>query len=196
MPTPPPDAREPDTTDAEELTDAVARARSSVWGHRVTHPKGVLLTGTFTASPQARELTRAVHMQGDPVRVTVRFSNGNSTPVNHDADVGDARGIAVKFYLPDGKRTDLLGQAWPAFPSRTPAEFLELINAQIAGTDAINEWVAAPPPYIPPRPARPPGPPRFSSGRPDRVLTSRNKAGAVDREGRRDHLQSDRSTPI
>ena len=59
------DARTPDTVDAEELTDAVARARGSVWGHRVTHPKGVLLTGTFTASPRARELTRAVHMQGD-----------------------------------------------------------------------------------------------------------------------------------
>jgi catalase len=81
------DARTPDTVDAEELTDAVARARGSVWGHRVTHPKGVLLTGTFTASPQARELTRAVHMQGEPVRVTVRFSNGNSNPVKHDADV-------------------------------------------------------------------------------------------------------------
>jgi catalase len=143
------DARTPDTVDAEELTDAVARARGSVWGHRVTHPKGVLLTGTFTASPQARELTRAVHMQGEPVRVTVRFSNGNSNPVNHDADVGDARGMAVKFYLPDGSTTDLLGQAWPAFPSRTPAEFLELMQAQIAGPEKIGEFVEKYPQYVP-----------------------------------------------
>jgi catalase len=143
------DARTPDTVDAEELTDAVARARGSVWGHRVTHPKGVLLTGTFTASPQARELTRAVHMQSEPVRVTVRFSNGNSNPVNHDADVGDARGMAVKFYLPDGSTTDLLGQAWPAFPSRTPAEFLELMQAQIAGPEKIGEFVEKYPQYVP-----------------------------------------------
>jgi len=56
-------------------------------------------------------------MQRDPVRVTVRFSNGNSNPVNHDADVGDARGMAVKFYLPDGSTTDLLGQACPRSPA-------------------------------------------------------------------------------
>ena len=88
-------------------------------------------------------------MQGEPVRVTVRFSNGNSTPVNHDADVGDARGMAVKFYLPDGSRTDLLCQAWPAFPSRTPAEFLELMQAQIAGPEKIGKFVAKYPQYVP-----------------------------------------------
>ncbi len=44
--------------------------------------------------------------------------------------------MAVKFYLPDGSTTDLLCQAWPAFPSRTPAEFLELMQAQIAGPGA------------------------------------------------------------
>ena len=110
----------------------------------VTHPKGVLLTGTFTASPPARE-----HMQGEPVRVTVRFSNGASNPINHDAAVGDARGMAVKFYLPDGSTTDLLCQAWPAFPSRTPAEFLELMQAQIAGPAKIEEFLAAHPAYVP-----------------------------------------------
>jgi catalase len=56
--------RDAETVDAEELTEAVATARGSQWGYRVTHPTGVLLTGTFTASPPARELTRAVHMQG------------------------------------------------------------------------------------------------------------------------------------
>ena len=147
------DVREPELLDeeaaAEELTDAVARARDSVWGHRVTHPKGVLLTGTFTATPEARTLTRAAHFQGDPIPVTVRFSNGSSTPDNHDAALGDARGIAVKFYLPDGKKTDLLGQAWPAFPSRTPAEFLELMRAQIEGPEKIGEFIEKYPQYLP-----------------------------------------------
>jgi catalase len=141
--------RDAGTVDAEELTEAVATARGSQCGYRVTHPKGVLLTGTFTASPPARELTRAVHMQGEPVRVTVRFSNGASNPINHDAAVGDARGMAVKFYLPDGSTTDLLCQAWPAFPSRTPAEFLELMQAQIAGPAKIEKFLAAHPAYVP-----------------------------------------------
>ena len=88
-------------------------------------------------------------MQGEPVRVTVRFSNGASNPINHDAAVGDARGMAVKFYLPDGSTTDLLCQAWPAFPSRTPAEFLELMQAQIAGPAKIEDFLAAHPAYVP-----------------------------------------------
>ena len=69
--------------------------------------------------------------------------------MNRDADVGDARGMAVKFYLPDGSTTDLLGQAWPAFPSRTPAEFLELMQAQIAGPEKIGEFVEKYPQYVP-----------------------------------------------
>ncbi len=64
---------------AKDLVDTVARVLGSQPGCRVTHEDGILLTGTFTATPQARELTRAAHMQGDPVRVTVRFSNGFPT---------------------------------------------------------------------------------------------------------------------
>jgi hypothetical protein len=39
---------------AEELLDAVARARDSVWGHRVTHPKGVLLRARSRPPPRRR----------------------------------------------------------------------------------------------------------------------------------------------
>ena len=65
---------------ARDLVDTVARVLGSQPGRRVTHEDGILLTGTFTATPRARELTRAAHMQGDPVRVTVRFSNGFPGP--------------------------------------------------------------------------------------------------------------------
>ena len=62
------------TTLAESLAETVARVLGSQSGCRITHEDGILLTGTFTATPRARELSRAAHMQGDPVRVTVRFS--------------------------------------------------------------------------------------------------------------------------
>lgn len=65
---------------ALELTDTVVTVLGSPAGQRVTHHKGIVLSGTFTATPRARELTRAAHMQGDPVRVTVRFSNGFQVP--------------------------------------------------------------------------------------------------------------------
>jgi catalase len=71
-------------------------------------------------------------MQGEPVDVTVRFSNGSGDP---DApDYGpEVRGMAVKFYLPDGDRTDISAQTVPRFPVRTPDAFINLIRASAPG---------------------------------------------------------------
>jgi catalase len=129
----------------KDLTDAAAVALDSPPGDRVTHPKGVLLTGTFTATPRARELTRAAHMQGDPVRVTCRFSNGFPDPNLVDAAEGNPRGLAVKFYLPDGSATDLVCQSWPVFPAGTPEGFLGLLRSQAEGEEATEQFLAANP---------------------------------------------------
>src|SRR6266542_2789796 len=51
---------------------------------RAAHAKGVCCEATFTATPDAAGLTRAPHMQGSPVRTTVRFSNGSGDPTAHD----------------------------------------------------------------------------------------------------------------
>ena len=83
--------------------------------HRALHAKGVLCAGTFTATPRARELTRAHHMSGDTVPATVRFSNGGGDPTVPDY-APDVRGLAVAFHLPDGSRTDILAQTIPHFP--------------------------------------------------------------------------------
>lgn len=130
---------------AKELIDALAKATGSRPGLRVSHTKGVILTGTFTASPPARALTRAAHMQGEPVRVTVRFSNGDADPRNHDAAVGEPRGMAVKFYLPDGSTTDLVCQSWPVFIVSTPADFLEFMQARIKSPEKTGEFVQSHP---------------------------------------------------
>ncbi|MGQ0572901.1 MAG: catalase [Pseudonocardia sp.] len=133
------------TTLAQELIEAVATVLGSCPGHRVTHTKGVTLTGTFTATPRARELSRAAHLQGEPVRVTVRFSNGDPNPMCPDAAENDPRGMAVKFYLPDGSTTDVVCQSWPAFPTGTPEEFLAFIRAQGEGPEAFDGYLAANP---------------------------------------------------
>ena len=67
------------TAMAKDLCDAVGPVLGSYPGNRVTHTKGVNLTGTFTATQRARELTRAAHMQGDPIRVLVRFRTATRT---------------------------------------------------------------------------------------------------------------------
>lgn len=127
---------------AAELVDTVARVLGSQPGCRVTHEDGIVLTGSFMATVRARELTRAAHMQGDPVRVTVRFSNGLPDPNLPDAAEDNPRGMAVKFYLADGSTTDLVCQSWPVFPAGTPEGFLGLIAAQGEGAAATEAFLA------------------------------------------------------
>jgi catalase len=137
-------------TDATALVDAIGEAAGRFPGHRAAHAKGVVLSGTFTPSPQARDLTRAVHMQGEPVRTTVRFSNGGAQPDGNDAGVGDGRGMAVKFYLPDGSTADIVGLSLPVFFVRDPEEFLEFTLARAEATktgsfDKVGEFIGSHP---------------------------------------------------
>src|SRR6476660_8263241 len=50
-------------------------------GFRPAHPKGMMLSGTFAPSPEARYLTRAAHVTRECTPVTVRFSNGTGLPL-------------------------------------------------------------------------------------------------------------------
>jgi catalase len=105
-------------------------------GFRALHAKGTLTKGTFTATPEAARLTRAQHMQGDAIPVTVRLSNGSGDP--NLPDYGpEVRGMAVKFYLPDGSRTDISAQTVPRFPVRTPDAFMNLLRASAPGAGRV-----------------------------------------------------------
>ena len=116
------------TTSPEQAVDAAEYAFGRHPGYRALHAKGTLLSGTFLATPEAGALTRAAHMQGSPVPVTARVSNGAGNPRLPDY-APDVRGLAVKFYLPDGSRTDIVAQTAPKFPVRTPEGFIELMRA-------------------------------------------------------------------
>jgi len=127
------------------LVDAIGKAAGSYPGHRAAHAKGVVLAGSFTPSARAGELTRAAHMQHDPSRITVRFSNGGAKPDGNDAEVGDGRGMAVKFYLPDGSTTDIVGLSLPVFFVRTPEEFLEFTLARADSMEKVGEFIGSHP---------------------------------------------------
>jgi catalase len=68
-------------------------------------------------------------MQSEPVRVTARFSNGGGDPRAPDY-AREGRGMAVKFYLPDGSRTDVVALSLPCFIVRTPEDFVEFTRAR------------------------------------------------------------------
>lgn len=114
--------------DAAEAIDRI----NAVFGHylrtRALHAKGAFYEGTFTATPEAAERSIAGHLQGEPVPILVRWSNGGGNPKVPDT-APDVRGMAVSFRLPDGKATDLLGQTAPRFPVRTPEDFVEFVEA-------------------------------------------------------------------
>src|SRR3954462_7431950 len=125
--------------------DAIGKAGGRFPGPRAEHGKGTVLTGSFTPSADARSITRAVHMQDDPSRVTVRFSNGSANPEAKDAEIGEGRGMAVKFYLPDGTTADIVGLSLPIFFVRTPEEFLEFTLARAESFEKVGEFVASHP---------------------------------------------------
>jgi catalase len=121
---------------AEQAVDAVNALSGTHPGYRAVHAKGTLCKGTFTATPEAGRLTSAAHMQGDPVEVTVRFSNASGNPKLPDY-APDGRGMATKFYLPDGGRTDIVAVTLPSFLVRTPEDFIKFTRATkpIPGTE-------------------------------------------------------------
>src|SRR3954454_22617498 len=131
--------------DPVELVDAIGEAGGRFPGHRAAHAKGVVLAGTFTPSERARELTRAAQFAGGPTRVTVRFSNGGANPDSNDAEVGDGRGMATKFYLPDGTTTDIVALSLPVFFVRNPEEFLEFTLARADSFEKVGAFIGSHP---------------------------------------------------
>ena len=110
------------------MVDALNAVHGRHDGVRAAHARGPCARGTFTATPGAARLTRAPHMQGDPIPVTVRFSNGTGNP-SHPDRRKDGRGMAVKFHLPSGKETDMVGITLPVFFVKTADDFLALQDA-------------------------------------------------------------------
>ncbi|RZI79804.1 MAG: catalase family peroxidase [Microbacterium sp.] len=114
--------------DPELAIDRINKVFGAHPGHRALHAKGHFYAGTFTATAEAKALSRAGHLQGDPVPVRVRWSNGGGDPTVPDK-APDVRGMAVSFRLADGTATDLLGQTAPRFPVRTPEDFVAFVEA-------------------------------------------------------------------
>src|SRR5437764_3926639 len=114
---------------SEHLVDGINATYGSHAGHRAVHAKGVLCAGEFTPTDSASALSRAPHFAGPPVRTHVRFSNGSGDPTVPDG-TRDARGMAVKFYLPDGGTTDIVALTLPVFFTRTPEDLIAFNRAR------------------------------------------------------------------
>jgi catalase len=115
----------------EEIVDALNAINGVHPGFRAVHAKGTVCDGSFTATPDAKRLSRAAHLQGEPVKATVRFSNASGNPKTSDANPIAGRGMAVKFHLPDGEATDIVSVPLEVFMVRTPEDFLAFTQARV-----------------------------------------------------------------
>src|SRR6478672_2827657 len=123
-----------------ELVDALNGVFGKQTDNRAVHAKGIVLEGKFTPSPDAATLSKAPHLQGTSVPITVRFSDFAGVPAIPDTDPNASpRGMAVKFHLPDGSDSDLVMHSYNGFPTKTAAEFRDLLIALAAsGPDAAK----------------------------------------------------------
>jgi catalase len=125
--------------DPETLVDAIEAVTGVHPGHRAAHAKGVSCEGTFTATADAARLS----------------PNGSGNPTLPDG-ARDGRGMAVKFRLPDGTSTDMIGLSLDRFFVRTPEDFLAFLQARVPDPDTgepdmakVGEFLAAHPEAMP-----------------------------------------------
>jgi len=103
-------------------------------GYRFNHAKGLVVTGTFTVAAGAPSVSRAAHLKGGTVPVTVRFSDASGVPNIPDTDPGAVpRGIAIRFALSGGAFTDIVAVSHNGFVVGTGEDFLAFLKA-IAAT--------------------------------------------------------------
>lgn len=126
-------AASPDPAPAHASPAQLVDALHTAFGQhhtRAVHAKGVILEGSFVPAPKASTLTKAAHLQRTSSRVSIRFSDFTGLPdIPDNAGAANPRGIAIRFTLPDGTRTDIVGHSFDGFPTENPDQFRELLLA-------------------------------------------------------------------
>jgi catalase len=120
----------------QQIADVMVQVNGGIHpGFRFAHAKGLVLTGSFTPAPSARTISRAAHLTGGPVPITVRLSDGTGLPEVSDANsAASPRGMAIRFTLPKGGFTDIVANSHNGFFVGTGDDFLAFLKAIAATT--------------------------------------------------------------
>lgn len=111
---------------ADSIVENIHTVLGAHPGYRALHADGRMYRGSFRANEAAPTYTRAVHLQGDTIPVTVRFSKGGGDPFAH---FSNTVGMATRFYLPDGRVTNLVMLSQKLFIANTVEQFVGLLEA-------------------------------------------------------------------
>ncbi|KAI1374177.1 catalase related protein [Hypoxylon crocopeplum] len=136
---------------SQSLVDTLHAIYGPHPGFRPAHAKGILLTGNFSPTAAAAELSKAPHFTRPSTPVIARFSNAGGIPNLPDTDpTGLPRGFAVRFELetsPVRQHTDVVANSVDAFPATTGEETLEFFNAIRDGK--LEDYVESHPKAVP-----------------------------------------------
>ncbi len=115
---------------SEDLLKQIDAMQGLHHGFRPFHARGIMLSGSFTPSPDAVSMTRAPHISRASTPVTVRFSSSTGHPLIPDNDPSaNPRALAIRFHLAERVHTDIISHSTDGFPTRTGQEFLEFLRA-------------------------------------------------------------------
>jgi catalase len=123
----------------EQIVDALYALFGAHPGYWPVHAKGLVCEGAFSPAATAASVSRAPHLQGTSVPITVRFSDFAGVPTVSDGDpLASPRGMAIKFHLPGGMDTDIVAQSYDGFPVRTAEAFLVFVRALAASGPGVS----------------------------------------------------------
>lgn len=118
------------TSTPQQMVDALHGVFGKHPNARAVHAKGIITEGSFTASADAKKITKALQFKGGETPIIVRFSDFTGIPTISDTDGhSNPRGLAIKFHLSDGTETDIVAHSYNGFPVATTDEFRELLSA-------------------------------------------------------------------
>jgi catalase len=125
--------RADDTPVEVQIVDAMNKVFGTHPGFRANHAKGIVVEGSFKASPDAAALSKAALFTDAAIPATVRFSDATGLPELPDgAPPANPHGIAIKFHLPDGTDADMVINSLKFFPVSSGADFRDLLLAVAA----------------------------------------------------------------
>jgi len=123
-----------------QIAEIMSQGQSGKAHQRYVHAKGIVCQGSFQASPGAKAISRAAHLNGKSIPITVRFSDGApDTTVADNSPEAAPRGMAIRFAV--GSGTDIMAFSHNGFLVGTGEEFLALVKAQAAtDTSGPHPW--------------------------------------------------------
>lgn len=116
---------------AQQIFETMVQLPGNSPAYRAAHAKGIVCEGAFVPSQDAASLSKAAHFQGGSIPVIVRFSDAAPDPFISD-NSAVPRGMAIRFQLPGGGKTDLVTLSHNGFVVGTGEDFLALQKAVVA----------------------------------------------------------------